>query len=47
MASVIAQTQKLSGFFGKLARCLYDYRLANAEREVNRHRPFLGTPKEW
>jgi hypothetical protein len=41
MAIIIAQTHKVSGFFGKIAQRLYDARLATAEREVNRHRQFL------
>jgi hypothetical protein len=41
MATIIAHTQRLSGFFNKLAHRLYDYRLAKAERELERHRPFL------
>jgi hypothetical protein len=47
MATVIAQTRKLSGFFGRVAQRLYDARLANAEREMHCHRQFLGAPKEW
>ncbi len=47
MATVIAQTRKMSGFFGRVAQRLYNARLANAEREVNQHRSFLGTPKGW
>ncbi len=34
MATIIAQTQKTSGFFGRMAQRLYNARLANAEREV-------------
>lgn len=45
MAAVIAQSRKVSGFFGRLAQRLYDARLASADREVNRHRSFLG--KTW
>jgi hypothetical protein len=45
MATIIAQTQKMSSFFGRLAQRLYSARLANAEREVRQHRSFLGTPK--
>src|SRR6516164_10606536 len=41
MAIIIAQTHRVSGFFGKIAQRLYDARLATAEREVNRHRQFL------
>jgi hypothetical protein len=41
MATIIAHTQRLSGFFNKLAHRLYDYRLAKAEREWGRHRLFL------
>ncbi len=47
MATIIARTQKLSGFFGRVAQRLFNARLANAEREVNQHRSFLGTPKGW
>jgi hypothetical protein len=45
MATVIAQTRKLSGFFGRVAQRLYEARLATVEREVSTHRQFLGTPK--
>jgi hypothetical protein len=41
MAIIIAQAQRLSGFFNKLVRRLYDARLVKAERELKRHRPFL------
>ncbi len=41
MATVIAQAQRLSGIFRKLAQRLYDARLVKAEREVKRHRTFL------
>ena len=41
MAIIIAHAQRLSGFFNKLARRLYVARLANAERELKRHLPFL------
>jgi hypothetical protein len=41
MAIVIANAQRPSGFFNKLAHRLYDYRLAQAKRELERHRPFL------
>ena len=34
MATIIAHTQTLSGFFNKLAHRLYDYRSAKAEREL-------------
>jgi hypothetical protein len=47
MATVIARTRKISGFFGRVAQRLYNARLANAEREVNQHRSFLGTPRAW
>lgn len=47
MATVIAQTRKLSGFFSRVTQRFYDARLADAEREVSRHRSFLGTPKGW
>jgi hypothetical protein len=42
MATLVAHAQRLSGFFNKLARRLYDARLAKAQRELNRHRPFLN-----
>jgi hypothetical protein len=41
MATVIAQAQRLSIFFSKLAHRLYHARLVKAEREVKRHRTFL------
>jgi len=41
MATVIAQARKVSSFFSKLASQLYFARLAKAQREVKRHRPFL------
>jgi hypothetical protein len=41
MATIIGHAQRLSGFFNKMARRLYDYRLAKAERELEQHRPFL------
>jgi hypothetical protein len=40
MAIIIARAQRVLGFFNKLAHRLYDYRLANAERELKRHLPF-------
>jgi hypothetical protein len=40
MAIIIAHAQRLSDFFNKLARRLYDARLVKAERELKRHRPF-------
>jgi hypothetical protein len=42
MATLVAQTKKVFGFFGKIAQRLCDTRLTRAEREVNRHRVFLG-----
>jgi hypothetical protein len=42
MATVIAQTRRLLGFFNKFSQRLYDARLAKAQREVNRHRAFLA-----
>jgi hypothetical protein len=42
MATVIAQTRKLSGFFSGLTQRLYDARLNSAKREVEHHRKFLG-----
>jgi hypothetical protein len=45
MATIIAQTEKMSGFFGRIAQRLFNARLANAEREVNLHRSFMGSPK--
>jgi hypothetical protein len=47
MATVIAQTHKWSGFFGRVVQQFYNARSAKIEREVNRHRTFLGTPKVW
>lgn len=47
MTTLIVQTKKVSGFFGRIAEQLYNARLANAEREVKQHRSFLGTPKGW
>ena len=47
MATVIAQTRKLSGFFTTVMQRFYDAQLVKAEREVNRHRFFLRTPKGW
>jgi hypothetical protein len=41
MAIIIAHAQRLSDFFNKLARRLYDSRLVKAERELKRHQPFL------
>jgi hypothetical protein len=41
MATIVRHTQRLSGFFNKLAHRLYDARLMKAERELERHRPFL------
>jgi hypothetical protein len=41
MATIVTHAQRLSGFFNKMARRLYDYRLAKAERELEHHRPFL------
>ena len=41
MATIIGHAQRLSGFFNKFAHRLYDDRLAKAERELERHRPFL------
>ena len=40
-AAVLSQEQKLSDFFRRVATRLYEDRLAKAEREVNRHRPFM------
>jgi hypothetical protein len=42
MGTVIAQTRKVSGYFVRVAQRLYDARLASADREVGRHRQFLG-----
>ncbi len=47
MAIIVAQTKKVSGFFGRIAERLYNARLANADREVKQHRSFLGTPRGW
>ena len=41
MATLVAQTKKVLGFFRKIAQQLYDARLARTEREVSRHRVFL------
>jgi hypothetical protein len=41
VATLVAQTKKVLGFFCNIAQQLYDVRLARAEREVNRHRAFL------
>ena len=41
MATIISHAQRLAGFFNKLAHRLYDARLVKAERELERHRPFL------
>jgi hypothetical protein len=38
MPTIIAQAQRLSGFFNKLAHRLYDARLVKAERELKRVR---------
>jgi CRP-like cAMP-binding protein len=43
-AAVFSQEQKLSGFFRRVAKRLYEDRLAKAEREVNRHRSFMRIP---
>jgi hypothetical protein len=42
MTTLVAQTKKVLGLFGKLAQRLYETRLTRAEREVNHHRMFLG-----
>jgi hypothetical protein len=46
MAILIAQARRVSGSFSKFAHRLYDAlygaRLARAERELKRHRPFLN-----
>ena len=47
MTAIIAQSRRLSGVFTRVMQRFYDARLADAEREVNRHRSFLGTPKGW
>jgi len=41
MATVVAQTQKLSTFFGRIAQKFYNTRLASANREVEKHKEFL------
>jgi hypothetical protein len=50
MATVVAQTQKLSTFFGRIAQKFYntrlasanrETRLASANREVEKHKEFL------
>jgi hypothetical protein len=42
MTTVVAQTRKLSNFFGKIAQKFYDTRLASANREVEKHKRILG-----
>ena len=42
MANVVAQTRKLSMFFGRVAQKFYDARLASANREVEKHKRILG-----
>jgi hypothetical protein len=42
MATVVAQTRKLSMFFGRVAHRFDDARLASANREVESHKQFLG-----
>ena len=42
MATIVAQTRKLSMFFGRVAQQFYDARLASANREVESHKRFLG-----
>ena len=41
MAAVVAQTQKLSTFFGRIAQKFYNGRLESANREVEKHKEFL------
>ena len=41
MATVVAQTRKLSTFFGRIAQKFYNARLASANREVEKHKEFL------
>ncbi len=42
MATVVAQSRKLSVFFGRIAQKFYDTRLASANREVEKHKQILG-----
>jgi hypothetical protein len=42
MTTVVAQTRKLSIFFGKIAQKYFDARLASANREVEKHKQILG-----
>jgi hypothetical protein len=42
MATLVAKTKRVFGFFGQMAQRLYDTRLTRAEREVKHHRMFLG-----
>ena len=42
MATLVAQTKKVLGFFGKIAQQLFEARLARAERDVDYHRALLG-----
>jgi hypothetical protein len=44
---IITQAQKLSYLIGRIGQRLYAARLIRADREVNHHRSFLGTPKSW
>ena len=41
MATVVAQTRKLSTFFGRIARKFYNAQLASANREVEKHKEIL------
>jgi len=41
MATVVAQTRKVSTFFGRIAQKVYDARLASANREVEKHKEIL------
>jgi hypothetical protein len=46
MATLVAQTKRVLGFFGRIVRQLYDARLARAERDVNYHRALLGKERK-
>jgi hypothetical protein len=41
MTTVVAETRKLSVFFGRIAQKFYDARLASADREVEKHKQIL------
>ena len=41
MATVVAQTRKLSTSFGRIVQKFYNARLASANREVEKHKEIL------